>query len=87
MADKTVQASGGDLAVAVSEDVIAECERRGLPRPEIELLKLTAGPHGGDISASIRLRFRIVVEGPILLGRDSHFGGGLFWAQFPGSKH
>jgi CRISPR-associated protein Csb2 len=70
-----------DLTVAVSEDVIAECEHRGLPRPEIELLKLAAGPRGGDISASLRLRFGVVVRGPILLGRDSHFGGGLFRAE------
>lgn len=75
-----------DLAIAVSEDVIAECGRRGLPRPEIELLRLAGGPNGGDVSVTVRLRFGVVVRGPILLGRDSHSGGGLFWAQFPGSE-
>jgi CRISPR-associated protein Csb2 len=75
-----------DLPVAVSEDVIAECGRRALPRPEIELLGLTTGPSGGGIAAHVRLRFSVVVRGPILLGRDSHFGGGLFWAQLPGSR-
>jgi len=69
-----------DLALAVSEDVIAECGRRGLPRPETEPLCVTAGPNGGDISADMRLRFSAAVRGPILLGRDSHFGGGLFLA-------
>jgi CRISPR-associated protein Csb2 len=70
----------------VAEDLVAECGRRGLPRPEIELLGLTAGPNGGDIAADVRLRFSVVVQGPILLGRDSHFGGGLFWAKFPAAK-
>jgi CRISPR-associated protein Csb2 len=70
-----------DLALAVSEDVIAECGRRGLPRPQIELLGLTAGPNGGDIAADVRLRFSVAVRGPILLGRDSHFGGGLFGVE------
>jgi hypothetical protein len=28
----------------------------------------------------MRLRFAVAVEGSLLLGRDSHFGGGLFEA-------
>ena len=59
-------------------DVIAECERRGLPRPEVELLELNAGPNGGGLAARVRLRFAVAIEGPIMLGRDSHKGGGLF---------
>jgi CRISPR-associated protein Csb2 len=70
---------GKEPAVALLRDVIAECERRGLPRPEPELLELTAGPNGG-IAARLRLRFAIAVAGPIMLGRDSHNGGGLFEA-------
>jgi CRISPR-associated protein Csb2 len=71
---------GKDPAAAVVQDVITECERRGLPRPEAELLELNAGPNGGGISARLRLRFAVAVEGPIMLGCDSHRGGGLFAA-------
>lgn len=63
---------------AVVRDIIVECERRGLPRPEVELLEVTVGPNGGGISGRVRLCFAVVVEGPIMLGRDSHKGGGLF---------
>lgn len=71
---------GKEPAAALLRDVIAECERRGLPRPEVELLELTAGPNGGGIAARLRLRFAVAVEGPIMLGCDSHRGGGLFAA-------
>lgn len=70
---------GKDPAVALLRDLAAECERRGLPRPEIELLKLSVGPKDG-VTARLRLRFAVAVAGPILLGRDSHQGGGLFEA-------
>ncbi|MCU0839811.1 MAG: type I-U CRISPR-associated protein Csb2, partial [Rhodospirillales bacterium] len=69
-----------DLAAAVAQDLIAECEHRGLPRPTTEILRLTAGPNGGNVVALARLRFQFAVRGPILLGRDSHKGGGVFAA-------
>ena len=71
---------GKDPATAVVRDVIAECERRGLPRPEAELLDFNSGPNGGGLAARVHLRFAVAVEGPIMLGRDSHMGGGLFAA-------
>ena len=69
---------GKDLDAAVVRDVIAECERRGLPKPEVELLELNAGPNGGGLAARVRLRFAVAVAGPIMLGRNSHKGGGFF---------
>ena len=69
---------GKNPDAAVVRDVIAECEYRGLPRPEVELLQLDAGPNGGGLGARVRLRFAVAVAGPIMLGRDSHMGGGLF---------
>ena len=69
---------GNELGAAVVSDVIAECERRGLSKPKIELLELNAGPNGGSLAARMRLRFAVAVVGPIMLGRDSHKGGGLF---------
>ena len=67
-----------DPDAAVVSDVIAECEHRGLPKPEVELLELNVGPNGGGLTARVRLRFTVSVAGPIMLGRDSHRGGGLF---------
>jgi len=69
---------GKDPAPAVVADVITECERRYLPRPEVELCGLVVGPNGGRPTARLRLRFGTAVEGPLILGRDSHRGGGLF---------
>lgn len=69
---------GKNVDAAVVRDVIVECERRGLPRPEVELLEVNVGPNGGGLSGRVCLRFSVVVEGPIMLGRDGHKGGGLF---------
>ena len=71
---------GKEMDAAVVRDAIAECERRGLPKPEVELLELNAGPNGGNLAARMRLRFAVALEGLIILGRDSHMGGGLFAA-------
>ncbi len=68
-----------DPAAAVAEDLVVECVRRSLPRPDVKVLGLAAGPRSAG-AARLRLRFAISVAGPILLGRDSHQGGGLFAA-------
>ena len=70
-----------DPADFVKSDVITECRRRGLPSPaEVEVLDVSSGPRGGRTAAKLKLRFATAVRGPILLGRDSHTGGGLFRA-------
>jgi len=66
-----------DPAAAASDDLSAECQRRGLPRPKIEVTRVDVGPRGG-LSVNARLGFEVGVAGPILLGRDAHRGGGLF---------
>jgi CRISPR-associated protein Csb2 len=79
----TRHARGGqDLAevIALDADAVAECVRRGLPRPEVKVLEYSAGRNGGRIAARLRLRFVVAIEGPVLIGRDSHAGGGLFVA-------
>lgn len=58
-------------------DISEECRRRGLPVPVIELLDM-AEAAAQSITARLRLRFAVPVTGPVLLGRDSHQGGGLF---------
>ena len=69
---------GNQPAEAVALDLIAECLRRGLPRPEVEIQEISTGPNGGNLNARARLVFSVAVDGPLLLGRDSHAGGGLF---------
>ena len=70
---------GEDADAFVREDIVRECLRRNLPRPQTIDLHLHAGPKGG-LSAEARLTFAAAVSGPILLGRASHIGGGLFEA-------
>ena len=65
---------------AVRLDIVEECTRRNLPRPEVDVLDVEAGPRGG-LSARVQLRFRKPATGPLLLGRGSHFGAGLFAAD------
>ena len=68
-----------DPASVIKTDVTTECVRRGLPKPvEIRVLDSSAGPRGGRPTARLKLRFAVAVPGPLLLGRDSHSGGGLF---------
>ena len=59
-------------------DAKAEIARIGLAQPEdIDVLELRCGPRGG-VAGRLRLRFRVAVSGPMLLGRTRHVGGGLF---------
>jgi CRISPR-associated protein Csb2 len=68
-----------DAAAMLARDVSAECMRRGLPMPlEIEIIERKGVANGGGLRARVRLRFATAVRGPLLLGRDSHRGGGLF---------
>ena len=74
-----------DPAATVKADVAAECHRRGLPAPkEIQVSRVNAGPRGGRPTAELKLCFATAIRGPLLLGRDSHAGGGLFHAVSSG---
>ena len=69
---------------AIKTDVVTECARRGLPRPEeVALSNVHVGRKGGRPTARVTLRFAVPVRGPVLLGRNSHSGGGLFHAARP----
>ena len=71
-----------DLTEFIKLDAIAECARRGLPKPkEIHVSDLRVGQKGGRPTANLELLFSISVRGPLLLGRDSHAGGGVFHAM------
>ena len=70
-----------DATETIKTDVVTECVRRGLPRPEeVTLSDVHVGPKGGKPTAEVLLRFAVAVRGPILIGRNSHSGGGLFHA-------
>lgn len=69
-----------DPKLFVINDVTTECHRRGLPKPQVELLNMHVGPKGGNLKAFLRLKFARSVRGPLLLGRKSHIGQGLFYA-------
>lgn len=59
-------------------DVVSELQRRGWPLPEkVEVLKFNLGPRGG-LSGRLRLTFATAQPGPLVVGRSSHKGGGLF---------
>jgi CRISPR-associated protein Csb2 len=69
-----------DPGAALVNDVVAECVRRRLPQPKVKLIDFFALPSGGGLAARMRLHFATAIQGPLLLGRDSHKGGGLFSA-------
>jgi CRISPR-associated protein Csb2 len=66
-------------AAALEADLLAECLRAGFPRPQIEVTK-TFAKLGIGLFGLAKLRFHGAAAGPVLLGRDRHFGGGLFVA-------
>jgi len=69
-----------DAAAAFEADLLAECLRAGLPRPRIEITAVH-GKRGLGVFGDAQLVFRTAVTGPVILGRDRHFGGGLFAAS------
>lgn len=73
----TRHARMNDAAAAVEVDLLAECRRTELPRSQVEIIRTNAKP-GVGLFGLAKLRFHAAVAGPILLGRDRHFGGGLF---------
>jgi CRISPR-associated protein Csb2 len=71
-----------DAMTMLARDVSTECLRRGLPAPaEVDILECKGIANGGGLAARARLRFATAVRGPLLLGRDSHRGGGVFVAD------
>ncbi len=63
----------------LKNDVIIECERRLLPQPEITVMDWKARS-GAGLTGHARLTFKDAVQGPIILGKTRHVGGGVFSA-------
>ena len=63
---------------ALAVDVIAELDRIGWTAPSaVEVLSVRRGSRGG-LSGRLRLSFAVANQGPLLIGRTAHRGGGLF---------
>lgn len=67
----------GSVSDAIVADVVAECDRRGLPRPSVTVLAARAVP-GYGLEGLLRLEFAVATPGPIVVGRARYLGGGLF---------
>jgi CRISPR-associated protein Csb2 len=68
----------GDAAAAVADDVRASCGSAGLPRPEGVEVSNVRGLPGAGVEAMVELTFATAQEGPLMLGRTRHLGGGVF---------
>lgn len=66
-----------DAHTLLSEDVLVECRRRGLPVPRVTILDARGVP-GQGLQGRLRLTFDKPVHAPIVLGRTRFLGGGLF---------
>jgi CRISPR-associated protein Csb2 len=73
----TRHTKGVGAAEALSADLRAECRRCGLPEPRVTPREPRGVPGVGLVGGA-RLTFEVAVEGPIVLGRSRHSGGGLF---------
>jgi CRISPR-associated protein Csb2 len=67
----------GDAVAALAADIAEECRRLQLPRADVTVLE-ARGVADLGLAGRTHLRFATAVTGPILIGRDRHFGGGLF---------
>lgn len=71
-----------DLHALIVSDVRAECARRTLPIPHVDVLS-TSVVKGIGIFAKLSLTFAVDVAGPLLLGRNRMLGGGLLQTSGP----
>jgi len=65
---------------ALRIDLQEECQRRGLSKPEVEVLEFRGVPSAG-LMGRVKLLFAAAVKGPLLLGKTRYRGGGLFRAE------
>jgi CRISPR-associated protein Csb2 len=68
---------------ALVTDIHLECRRHGHPKPQVTAKDLNGLP-GVGLVAKVFLTFEVSVEGPMILGRSRHLGGGLFTAARSG---
>ncbi len=73
VATRHAKRNGAD---SLQSDVTTEVRRRGLPAPLVVERRPTEGEE-------LSLRFAVAVSGPLLLGKNMHYGGGLFASRPP----
>ncbi len=71
-----------DAYAALAADIRDECIRLRLPHLEIDPSETRGVPDLGLVGRA-RLSSQTALAGPILIGRDRHFGGGLFVPNAP----
>ena len=67
----------GGVEQSVRADVQLECERAGLPLPQVSVLEHW-GVQGRGVHARVVLEFERPISGPLRLGKERYSGGGLF---------
>jgi len=66
------------ISSLIERDIRTECARRGLPMLEsVQVLSTSEGPRG-KLAGQLIIAFAKPLCGPVLLGRESHLGAGLF---------
>ncbi|MCL4207869.1 MAG: type I-U CRISPR-associated protein Cas5/Cas6 [Pirellulaceae bacterium] len=73
----TRHAKGVGATTAFATDMAIECQRRGLPVPQVKPIEIH-GERGLGLIGHAALSFTVAVNGPLLIGKNRHFGGGLF---------
>lgn len=58
-------------------DVTTELLRRGLPKPAAVVPGQVKSGQAGRVEAELTVEFETAVNGPVLIGSNLHFGGGL----------
>lgn len=68
-----------DARLALARNLLEEVRHAGLPVPQVDVLGLDGDLQSG-LAGRARLSFERALNGPLLFGRDKHFGGGVFIA-------
>lgn len=70
-------AKSASASEAIAADIVAACREQTLPSVRVDVTRVV-GVAGAGLCGMARLTFAVAVNGPILLGRSRHLGGGLF---------
>lgn len=81
----TRHAKSSSAAAALTENLLAEGRRVGLPTPRVSVLR-AKGVREVGLVGEVRLKFRKAVPGPVLLGKTRYLGGGLFASRNDGPE-
>jgi CRISPR-associated protein Csb2 len=66
-----------DARQALASDIHAQLRLRGFPEAEVTIVECK-GIAGKGLEGAAKLKFKVAVTGPVLLGRNRFLGGGVF---------